>query len=312
MPPAVTLRGSRVRLEPLTLGHVDALVQAATESRDTYGFTLVPADRRAMADYVQAALEDQGIGWALPFAIYDLHSQVVVGTTRFLDLDYWTWPPAWPPGRAMPRADAIPTVAEIGSTWLAPSAQRSGCNTESKLLMLSHAFDTWGVLRVTLKTDSRNARSRRAIERIGGRFEGIRRAHARAVDGSVRDTAYYSIVSHEWPDVCAALKARLNALSRVARHYQANLGHDRSGHPSARIAAVRRVDQISDADVSLRGCRDYWLRREISSDSAMWSASTARSPCPRRSRACRSSLRELLEGFCGAVRSGSAPCSSMR
>jgi len=96
MPPAVTLQGSRVRLEPLTPSHVDALVRAATESRDTYDFTLVPADHVAMTRYVQAALEDQGTGWALPFAIYDLHSQAVVGATRFLDLDYWTWPP---PGR---------------------------------------------------------------------------------------------------------------------------------------------------------------------------------------------------------------------
>ena len=214
MPPTVTLEGCRVRLEPLSLSHVGALVQAATEARDSYGFTLVPADDAAMARYVQAALADQGTGWTLPFAIYDLHSQAIVGSTRFLDLDYWSWPPAWPPGRTAPRPDAIPTVAEVGSTWLAPSAQRTGCNTESKLLMLSHAFDTWDVLRVTLKTDSRNTRSRRAIERIGGRFEGIRRAHARAVDGSVRDTAYYSIVAGEWPDVRAALKARVSALPR--------------------------------------------------------------------------------------------------
>ncbi len=210
MPQAVTLRGSRVRLEPLTSSHVDALVRAATESRDTYDFTLVPADRTAMKRYVEAALEDQGTGWALPFAIYDLRRRAIVGTSRFLDLDYWSWPPAWPPGRTTPQPDAIPTVAEIGSTWLAPSAQRTGCNTESKLLLLSHAFDTWGVLRVTLKTDSRNTRSRLAIERIGGRFEGIRRAHTRAVDGSVRDTAYYSIVTAEWPAVYTALKARLN------------------------------------------------------------------------------------------------------
>jgi RimJ/RimL family protein N-acetyltransferase len=212
MPPAVTLKGCRVRLEPLSLSHVSALVQAATEARDSYDFTLVPAEDAAMARYVQAVLADQGTGWALPFAIYDLRSQAIIGSTRFLDLDYWSWPPAWPPGRTTPRPHAIPTVAEIGSTWLAPSAQRTGCNTESKLLMLSHAFDTWGVLRVTLKTDSRNTRSRRAIERIGGRFEGIRRAHARAVDGSVRDTAYYSIVAAEWPDVRAALKARVTAL----------------------------------------------------------------------------------------------------
>jgi RimJ/RimL family protein N-acetyltransferase len=210
MPQAVTLQGSRVRLEPLTSSHVDALVRAATESRDTYNFTLVPADRTGMERYVEAVLEDQGTGWALPFAIYDLRRRAIVGTSRFLDLDYWSWPPAWPPGRTTPQPDAIPTVAEIGSTWLAPSAQRTGCNTESKLLMLSHAFDTWGVLRVTLKTDSRNTRSRLAIERIGGRFEGIRRAHTRAVDGSVRDTAYYSIVTAEWPAVYTALKTRLN------------------------------------------------------------------------------------------------------
>lgn len=214
MPPVVTLEGCRVKLEPLNLSHVSALVRAATEARETYDFTRVPADDRAMTEYIEAALADQKTGGALPFAIYDLRRQAVVGSTRFLDLDYWSSPSAWPPGRSMPRLDATPTVAEIGSTWLAASAQRTSCNTETKLLMLSHAFDTWGVLRVTLKTDSRNTRSRRAIERIGGRFEGIRRAHARAVDGSVRDSAYYSIVATEWPGVSAALKARLGALSR--------------------------------------------------------------------------------------------------
>jgi RimJ/RimL family protein N-acetyltransferase len=188
-------------------------VRAATEARETYALTRVPADDKAMTEYIEAALADQETGGALPFAIYDLRSQAVVGSTRFLDLDYWSSPSAWPPGRSAPRLDAIPTVAEIGSTWLASTAQRTGCNTEAKLLMLGHAFDTWGVLRVTLKTDSRNTRSRRAIERIGGRFEGIRRAHARAVDGTVRDSAYYSIVATEWPGVSAALKARLSALS---------------------------------------------------------------------------------------------------
>ena len=142
MPPAVTLEGCRVRLEPLSLSHVAALVRAATQARDTFAFTMVPADHAAMTRYVQAALADQSTGWALPFAIYDLRSGAVVGSTRFLDLDYWSWPPAWPPGRTTPRPDAIPTVAEIGSTWLAPAVQRTGCNPESKLLMLGHAFDT--------------------------------------------------------------------------------------------------------------------------------------------------------------------------
>ena len=229
MPPAVTLEGRRVRLEPLGARHVSALVRAATQDRDTYDFTLVPADDAAMARYVEAALADQETGWALPFAIYDLRSLAVVGSTRFLDLDYWSWPPAWPPGRGTPRADAVPTVAEIGSTWLAPSAQRTGCNTESKLLMLGHAFATWGVLRVTLKTDSRNTRSRQAIERIGARFEGIRRAHARAVDGSVRDTAYYSITAAEWPEVRAALTARLTALPRQRKRVTVQPAGTRAG-----------------------------------------------------------------------------------
>ncbi len=224
MPAAAPLEGSRVRLDPLAPNHVDPLMRAAIQSRDTYQFTLVPADRAAMEDYVQAALADQATGYALPFAIVDRRHELVVGTTRFLDLDYWSWPPAWPPGRTTPRPDAVPTVAEIGSTWLAPSAQRTGCNTEAKFLMLAHAFETWGVLRVTLKTDARNTRSRRAIERIGSRFEGIRRAHARAVDGSVRDTAYYSIVAAEWPEIRAALQAGMDGLSRLFRQQLADLG----------------------------------------------------------------------------------------
>ncbi|MEV8634790.1 GNAT family protein [Streptosporangium sp. NPDC051023] len=210
MPDPVTLRGKRVCLEPLGAEHVDGLVEAATESRDAYDFTLVPPDTVSMDRYVQAALDDRRTGWALPFAIRDLRSGKVIGSTRFLDLDYWSWPPSWPPGRTTPRPDAVPTVAEIGSTWLAASAQRTGCNTEAKLLMLGHAFDVWAVLRVTLKTDARNQRSRRAIENIGGLFEGVRRAHARTVDGSIRDTAYYSILVEEWPQVRTHLEARLN------------------------------------------------------------------------------------------------------
>jgi RimJ/RimL family protein N-acetyltransferase len=106
-----------------------------------------------------------------------------------------------------PSDDTPPTVAEIGGTWYAASAQRTVVNTECKLLLLSYAFDTWGVLRVTMKTDTRNERSRVAILRIGARFEGIRRVHAPAVDGAVRDTAYYSIVAAEWPEVRARLES---------------------------------------------------------------------------------------------------------
>ena len=98
---------------------------------------------------------------------------------------------------------------EIGATWLAASAQRTRCNTEAKYLLLSHAFDVWRVHRVTLKTDARNAQSRRGIERIGAVFEGVRRAHMPAQDGSIRDSAYYSIVRAEWPAVRKALEAAL-------------------------------------------------------------------------------------------------------
>jgi RimJ/RimL family protein N-acetyltransferase len=209
MPEPVILAGRHVRLEPLSTTHPDGLLRAATESRDTYGYTRVPDDREAMARYVEEALEEQATGAALPFAVRDVRRDAVIGSTRFLDLDYWTAVPAPPTGRSVPRGDTVPAVAEIGSTWLAASAQRTPCNTEAKLLLLTHAFEVWGVFRVTLKTDARNARSRAAIERIGARFEGIRRAHTRAVDGTVRDSAYYSVLAEEWPGVRAALKARL-------------------------------------------------------------------------------------------------------
>ena len=114
------------------------------------------------------------------------------------------WPPPWPPGVTRgpaPSDERPPSVCEIGGTWYAASVQRTIVNTEAKLLLLTHAFENWRVLRVTLKTDSRNERSRVAILRIGATFEGIRRVHAPAVDGGVRDTAYYSIVSSEWPEV---------------------------------------------------------------------------------------------------------------
>ena len=120
----------------------------------------------------------------------------MVGTTRFLDLDYWTDSP-------------IPNTVEIGSTWLAASVQGTHVNPEIKLLMLGYAFETWDVYRVTFKTDARNEQSRRAIARLGATFEGVRRAHKLASDGTVRDSAYFSIVRDEWPGVRQALVERL-------------------------------------------------------------------------------------------------------
>ncbi len=209
MPSRVILEGNLVRLEPLGLDHVRGLLEAATEGRESYAFTRVPNNVDAMEAYVREALAAEHTGSQLPFAIRSSRTGRLLGSTRFLDLDYWEWPPSWPPGRTVSQPNGIPDVAEIGSTWLADSAQRTGCNTEAKLLMLQLAFDEWGVHRVTLKTDARNNRSRRGIEGLGALFEGIRRAHVRATDGGIRDTAYYSIVRSEWSTIADALRTRV-------------------------------------------------------------------------------------------------------
>ena len=193
----VVLAGDVVTLRPMTVDDVEPLVRAASEDRATYHFTIVPDGTEAMRSYVDSALHDEDIGWALPFVTSLSGDERVVGSTRFLDLDDWQ------------GGGGTPKVGEIGSTWLAPSVQRTAVNTEAKLLMLRHAFDTWGVERITFKTDARNQRSRAAIERLGAHFEGIRRAHVPASDGGVRDSAYYSIVRREWPSVRAGLEARL-------------------------------------------------------------------------------------------------------
>ncbi len=208
----VTLHGRLVRLEPMTIDHIDDLCLAAAENRSTYSYTNVPDGPDEMRRYVEGALTALSNGRALPFVVRRLETGRVVGTTRFLDLQVFSWPPPWPPGVATgpsPSDATPPTVAEIGSTWYAASAQRTGVNTECKLLMLSHAFDSWHTIRVTLKTDARNVRSRAAIERLGAVFEGVRRAHVAASDGSVRNTAYYSILAEEWPAVRANLEERL-------------------------------------------------------------------------------------------------------
>ena len=203
------LQGRHVRLEPLTLDHVDGLATAAAGERGSFGYTWVPDGRDDAERYVRSALQ---LPRSMPFAVRRVADGAVVGSTRFLDLDVFEDPTPWPPGvgvGAEPSDDRPPSVAEIGSTWYGPSAQRTPVNTETKLLLLTHAFEVWQVLRVTLKTDARNAASRSAIERIGGRFEGVRRAHTMATDGTVRDSAYYSIVAAEWFPVRANLVARL-------------------------------------------------------------------------------------------------------
>ncbi len=220
MPTRISLVGRTVRLDPLTIGDVGDLVLAATEDRATYAFTSVPGDRASMATYVESVLADEDAGLALPFVQRRVDTGAVVGSTRFLDLVYWTTPPTLsssPYVRPETVDRTVPSTVEIGATWLAASAQRTGVNTEAKALLLAHAFDTWAVERVTIKTDARNARSRAAIQRIGATFEGVLRAEQIGYDGVIRDNAYFSIVRSEWPAVRAALQRRIDRCSS-ARH----------------------------------------------------------------------------------------------
>ncbi|WP_308805657.1 GNAT family protein [Acrocarpospora corrugata] len=208
MPAFVTLSGRSVRLEPLSLAVVDDLVIAASEDRSTYAFTRVPTGRDDMVSYVEAAMAEQAEGRSMPFAIRWLLTDRVVGATRLMHLEYWQGPMPWPPG-AKGVVGEVPSVADIGYTWLGASAQGTGVNRESKLLMLSLAFETWQVHRITLKADVRNERSRAAIEALGAHLDGVRRADSRGSDDTVRDTAYYSILRSEWPMVRERLLARL-------------------------------------------------------------------------------------------------------
>jgi N-acetyltransferase len=205
----VTLTGTHVRLEPLALEHVDGLLAAANESRESYGWTYVPPDREAMAAYVASALADAARGAAVPFATVRSDGRVA-GSTRFGNIDRWSWPP---PHRHLDRPPGHADVVEIGWTWLAASAQRTSVNTEAKLLMLGQAFESWAIRRVTIKTDARNDRSRTAIARLGATLDGIWRANQPAADGTERWSAVFSILAAEWPEVRARLAARLDSPS---------------------------------------------------------------------------------------------------
>jgi len=197
-----SLQGAEVALHPLSLAHVEALALAASESRENYRFNPVPNGLDEARTYVTAALAAERDGLRIPFAI--VWQSRVVGSTSYSDFQPWRWPE----GCQLQRTSS-PDAVEIGYTWLAASAQRTACNTEAKLLLLRHAFESWKVHRVTLRTDVRNTRSRRAIERLGAAFEGVRRADKPGRDGTVRDSAFYSIVLAEWPTVHDRLAARL-------------------------------------------------------------------------------------------------------
>lgn len=199
----ITLDGTFVRLVPLDASHADALLAAANEDRSTYAFTIVPHDADEMRQFIAIAQGEANRGVSVPFATIDRKSGKAVGSTRFMALDWWG-PYLGPP----PSKEGPPSGVEIGSTWLAASAQRSAVNSEAKLLMLRHAFETWKVERVTLKTDARNTRSRNAIMRLGAKEDGVLRAWQLASDGGPRDTAIYSILRSEWPAVRDRISVR--------------------------------------------------------------------------------------------------------
>jgi len=194
----VTLEGHGVRLEPLTIAHEAGLRAAASDGRlHELWYTAVPAPEQ-VAQYIATANEGMAAGHMLPWAVRDVQSGDVIGSTRYHDI--------------VPVVDRV----EIGYTFYAQRFQRSHVNTACKLLLLTHAFETVGCEVVGLRTDNFNFRSQRAIEGIGAKRDGVIRHHAPRRDGSARDTYIYSILLDEWPDVKRHLSTRLerNAVRR--------------------------------------------------------------------------------------------------
>jgi RimJ/RimL family protein N-acetyltransferase len=199
------LKGKHIQLELLEHRHLDGLVQAAAAEPELYRWTPVPQGAAQTKEYIDTALAWRDAGTALPFAIVRVADGIVIGSTRFFNLERWQWPAGHERhGRSAPDA------CEIGYTWFTSAAIRTAANTEAKLLMLRYAFEEWKVLRVCFHTDSRNQRSRAALERLGGKFEGILRSHRLAVDNIARDSARFSIIPAEWPEVERRLTRFLN------------------------------------------------------------------------------------------------------
>ena len=192
----VTLEGHSVRLEPLSVDHEAGLAAAAADGQLwKLWYTSVP-EPAGTRGYIDAALEGQRAGHMLPWAVRDLATSTIAGSTRYHDI--------------VPTADRV----EIGYTWYAQRCQRTHINTACKLLLLMHAFDTLNCAVVGLRTDNFNFASQRAIEALGAKKDGVIRHHHPRRDGTVRDTVIYSILASEWPDVKRHLELRL------ARHSQ--------------------------------------------------------------------------------------------
>ncbi len=194
------LTGRYVQLEPLVESHIAEIAVAVGDDRGSYAWAPVPKNGLDASETVRTRLESRDSGAWLPFVQRRVADGVLVGMTNFLAIERWN------------GTDKDPTSVEIGGTWLSPSAQRTPINTEAKYLLMSHAFDVWGVQRLQIKTDERNARSRAAIERLGATFEGVLRNYqpgqGEQGEGRPRNTAMYSVVRSEWPEV----KTRLQAL----------------------------------------------------------------------------------------------------
>jgi RimJ/RimL family protein N-acetyltransferase len=189
-PDPVTLTGAHARLVPLAAGHHDGLVAAARDGELwTLWYTAVPSPEGMAAD-IERRLALQAAGSMRPFTVFDAAGRIV-GMTTYMHID------------------AANRRLEIGSTWIAAGAQRGALNTQCKRLLLGHAFDVLGCIAVEFRTHRLNTQSRRAIERLGAQLDGILRAHQRSVDGSLRDTAVYSITAAEWPAVRSHLDWQL-------------------------------------------------------------------------------------------------------
>ncbi len=194
---SIILEGDGVRLEPLAADHAPALAAACADGQLwELWYTSVP-EPAAMPRYVAEALAGRDAGHMLPWAVRELTTGTIIGSTRYHDI--------------VPGIDRV----EIGYTWYAKSWQRTHVNTACKLLLLGHAFDALGCRVVGLRTDTFNLASQRAIEALGAKKDGVIRHHAARRDGTVRDTVMYSILANEWPDVQRLLKLRLARHRRV-------------------------------------------------------------------------------------------------
>ena len=189
----ISLEGTHIRLDPLTRDHLDALVAAAQpEEISTY----LPIDLKApgaMERRIDEFITRQAEGVEFPFVVLDRRDGRVIGSTSYLDVS------------------SANRAVEIGWTWYVPERWGTAVNPEAKYLLMQHAFEDWGAIRVFFKTDARNLRSQAAIKKLGAQYEGTLRSHRILPDGYRRDSVYFSILDHEWPAVRARLEERLRA-----------------------------------------------------------------------------------------------------